>query len=201
MRRMKFGLVLSFAVALPTLLSGCGKTVIWDEEVLLNTGELIWVQRQVRYSLKGDAGNPADISYRPDWIERLSFSYRNTEYEYEGDAGLLLLAISPDRKPVLVAPAADKGWDSRRGFPCVKPYYAQFNSPLSDSVWILQPTVDRWAFNLPANISPAPSSLSAVEQRLTMQEKRKSRYMSDPRMQYAQRIDPEYESDTCKRRN
>ena len=39
-------------------LAGCSKTVQWEEEVPLNTGETIWVQRTVKYTYRGGAGNP-----------------------------------------------------------------------------------------------------------------------------------------------
>jgi hypothetical protein len=45
-RRIRNGLLISVAVF---LLSSCSKTVKWEEEVPLNTGEVIWVERVDSY--------------------------------------------------------------------------------------------------------------------------------------------------------
>jgi hypothetical protein len=44
-------------------LTACSKTVQWEEEVPLNTGEVIWVKREVTYKYKGAGGNPLDMDY------------------------------------------------------------------------------------------------------------------------------------------
>ncbi len=46
------------------LLSACSKKVHWEEEVPLNTGEVIWVKRIVTYKFQGASGNPFDMAYR-----------------------------------------------------------------------------------------------------------------------------------------
>lgn len=57
--------VMILFVCMTALLSACSKTVQWEEEVPLNTGETIWVKRTVVYSAQGGAGNPLDMAYRP----------------------------------------------------------------------------------------------------------------------------------------
>ena len=53
-------------VALAALqLSGCSRTVEWEEEVPLNTGETIWVHRSMPWVYKGGFGNPFDMSMLP----------------------------------------------------------------------------------------------------------------------------------------
>ena len=47
------------------LLSACSRTVQWEEEVPLNTGETIWVQRSMPWIYKGGFGNPFDMAMRP----------------------------------------------------------------------------------------------------------------------------------------
>ena len=101
----------SFLLAAACALSGCSKTVQWEEEVPLNTGETIWVVRTVTYSYQGDAGNPLDMAYRPDDTEIIEFAWDEKAYRYEGDARVILLAISAMKNPVLVARADDQSWD------------------------------------------------------------------------------------------
>ena len=93
----------------------------------LNTGDVIWVKHKVTYKLKGAPGNPLDISYTPDWTERLDFEWKGVRYRYEGDAELMLMAISPHtHRPVLVAQAADKGWHWKHSYRCTTPFYEKW---------------------------------------------------------------------------
>ncbi len=41
------------------------KTATWEEEVLLNTGEVIKLSRSHGFARRGKAGNPFDIGYHP----------------------------------------------------------------------------------------------------------------------------------------
>ncbi|MGY8903685.1 MAG: hypothetical protein ACKVIH_03960 [Burkholderiales bacterium] len=181
-------------------LSACSRTVEWQEEVLLNTGEIIWVTRSVRYSIKGDAGNPADLAYRPDWVETISFSYRERDYSYTGTASVMVLAISPNKQPVLIAPASHKNWYYTHNFPCVIPYYVQVN-PDKTGWWNWLPKLDAWAYNLPANLMVDRDELTKVKSSYSITDKSKQRYLIDPRSTYMQKIDPTYQSDNCKTRN
>ncbi len=61
MNRLKKPLQILLAVVGALQLTACSKTVQWEEEVPLNTGETIWVKRTVVYSLQGESGNPMDI--------------------------------------------------------------------------------------------------------------------------------------------
>ncbi len=61
-------------------LAACSKTVQWKEEVLLNTGETILVTKEVRYTIKGQPGNPLDMGYLPDHEETSSFKYGGRAY-------------------------------------------------------------------------------------------------------------------------
>ena len=73
-------LKLSLAAVLTLQLTACAKTVHWEEEVPLNTGETIWVKRMVNYSIQGGAGNPFDMAYRPDWPEVIEFKWNGKTY-------------------------------------------------------------------------------------------------------------------------
>lgn len=136
-------------------LTTCSKTVEWKEEVPLNTGETIWVTRTVAYSIKGEGGNPLNLAYRPDKIETLSFQWRGKQYRYEGGASLMLLAISPQGKPVLVAPAADKGWDWNHDYFCASPHYVQFVPDASGRQWTWPPEIEPWLYGMQHNLMRA----------------------------------------------
>ena len=78
--------ILATLLAIPVLAIGAcaimtrDRTVTWEEEVLLNTGETIWVSKEVRYTIKGQPGNPADMGYVPGFEETLSFTYGGRKY-------------------------------------------------------------------------------------------------------------------------
>ena len=61
-------------------LAACSKTVQWEEEVPLNTGDVIWVKRTVTYKFKGSGDNPLDMSYQPDWTEEIAFEWQGKKY-------------------------------------------------------------------------------------------------------------------------
>ena len=95
--------LITCAIAAIMQLTGCAKNVQWEEEVLLNKGETIWVTKEVRYIIKGQPGNPLDLGYLPDFEETTSFKYGGRAYTYKGDAAIMVLAISPQKLPVLLA--------------------------------------------------------------------------------------------------
>jgi len=101
---VKFSLIVLLGISL----CACSKTVQWEEEVPLNNGETIWVKRTVVYVLKGGAGNPFDVDYRPKWDEKLEFTWNGNHYIYDGEARVFLLAISPQKQPMLIARPGDK---------------------------------------------------------------------------------------------
>lgn len=109
-------------------LTACARTVQWEEEVLLNTGETIWVSKEVRYSVKGQPGNPADLGYIPDYVETTSFKYGGRNFSYTGEAGITVLAISPLKQPVLLAPASSRAWYRHHNYQCITPYYVQLTT-------------------------------------------------------------------------
>ena len=135
-----------------TTLTACSKTVQWEEEVPLNTGETIWVKRAVVYKLQGAGGNPFDMAYRPDWTERMEFSWRSVDYIYEGAALVFVLAISPTEQPVLVARASDKNWELRNGYGCTKPSYVQLMPDATGQKWMWPSSIEPWLFGLTANL-------------------------------------------------
>ncbi len=133
--------------------TACTRYVSWKEDVLLNTGETITVSKEVRYTIKGQQGNPADMGYLPDWVETISFKYGGRSYKYTGDAGIFVLAISPQKSPVLLASPGGKGWYRHNIYPrCAKPYYVQFMPDSTGQTWTWPDKIDLWTYNLPANL-------------------------------------------------
>jgi hypothetical protein len=131
------------------LLSACSKTVTWEEEVPLNTGEVIWVERSVDYSIQGDAGNPMDLAWRPKKEQTLNFEWKGKKYRYEGDACLQVLAIHQGL-PVLIARSGCHGWAWTHQYEKCESY-VQLNT-VSPTEWIWLPRPANWVFGLRTNL-------------------------------------------------
>ena len=179
-------------------LTGCTKTVQWEEEVLLNTGETIWVSKIVNYSIQGRPGNPADIGYSPEQVETLSFKYGGRSYMYKGDASqIMVLAISPQKTPVLLAPALSRGWSSRNNYKCTKPYYVQLIPDASGLVWTWPEAIEPWTYNLPTNLMLNRKHPSEMNKRYTMEDKSKQDFWNDRQLLDIQKINPLKEPFNC----
>lgn len=152
MRKFKKSLQTVLALTVALQLAACSKTVRWEEEVPLNTGETIWVKRSVDYVLKGGGSNPLDVAYRPEWNEKLEFTWGEKKYIYEGEALVMVLAISPQKQPVLVARASDKGWEGKHKYQCTSPSYVQLISDVKGHTWSWPPAIEPWLYGLPANL-------------------------------------------------
>jgi hypothetical protein len=148
---MTFVRLIALLLAFP-LLAACSKTVQWEEEVPLNTGETIWVKRSMPWVYKGGFGNPFDMAMRPTMEQTMRFTYSGKEYNYTGRAGIHWIAISPTRLPVLVAPAASFGWATDNHYYCVVPYYVQLVPDATGKQWTWPDKIEPWLYNLPANV-------------------------------------------------
>ncbi|HEX7720013.1 MAG TPA: hypothetical protein VF389_09415, partial [Woeseiaceae bacterium] len=138
-----------FAIGvLAIVVSACSRTVTWEEEVPLNTGETIWIEREMPWAMRGGFGNPFDIAMRPTRDQTLRFTYRGKTYTYRGRANVLWLAISPERTPTLVAPAGDYGWYSANTYYCVVPYYVQLVPSADGQRWTWPESIEPWLYNL-----------------------------------------------------
>ena len=149
-RKVLLKILLTAGAALQ--ITACSKTVQWEEEVPLNTGETIWVKRSVVYSLQGEGGNPMNIGYRQDYAETLTFDWGGKRYVYKGNADLMVLAISPQKQPVLVAPAANKRWDWNHNYYCTTPHYVQFVPDMNGREWTWPPEIEPWLYGVPRNL-------------------------------------------------
>ncbi|MGE0332068.1 MAG: hypothetical protein AB7P37_15425 [Ramlibacter sp.] len=183
-----------------TLLAGCSRTVTWQEEVPLNTGETIWVTREVTYKLQGASGNPLDMGYRPDWTEELAFDWQGRHYRYVGDASLMLLAISPAAKrPVLVAKAADKQWNWQNNYRCTTPFYVQFVPDASGRVWSWPPSIEPWLYGMPYNLMAKRADLGEFKTRYTSSDRARMDRTMSIQNPSSVRVDPAYMFDGCKK--
>jgi hypothetical protein len=178
------------AVAFVLQLTACSRNMHWEEEVLLNTGETITVYKDVRYSVKGQPGNPADLGYVPDWVETTSFKYGGRSYTYTGEAKIMVLAISPHKLPVLLAPASIGDWYYNSNYACVTPYYLQLIPNSTGQQWTWPDRIEKWTYNLPANLMLNRDHPSEVKRRYTMADKEQQTYMRDPQLLDIQKIDP-----------
>ncbi len=182
-------------------LSACSKTVTWEEEVPLNTGETIWVNRTITYSLKGSGGNPFDMGYHPNKTETLEFRWGGNYYSYEGYADLILLAISPQKKPVLVAPAANYTWDWNNDYRCATPHYVQFVPNENGRKWTWPPEIEPWLYNMPTNLMGQRRKAEEMRHRYTAQQRNEEDATSLIQTPSRAKIDPTFIDRDCKKGN
>jgi hypothetical protein len=173
-----------------TALTACSKTVQWEEEVLLNTGETIWVTKEVRYTIKGQPGNPADMGYLPDQAETTSFTYGGRRFSYNGEASLMVLAISPRNLPVLLAIASMGDWYYNNNYACVTPYYLELMPGGNGEQWTWPDRIEPWTYNLPTNLMRNRDHPSATKKRYTMADKGMQAFWGDPQLIDIQKINP-----------
>ena len=198
--RLQFKTLLArFVTLLPLVaLTACSKTVQWEEEVPLNTGDVIWVKREATYKLQGAGGNPFDLGYWPSWTEEIAFEWKGKKYKYVGDADLMLLAISPNtQRPVLVAKATNKDWHWRNRYSCTTPFYAQFVPSADGRNWSWPPSIEPWLYNMSHNLMARRENFGEMKNRYTASDRiemDRTMAIQDPS---SARLDPKYTSDSC----
>ena len=181
-----------------TALTACSKTVQWEEEVPLNTGETIWVKREVTYKLKGAGGNPLDMGYWPDWTEEIAFDWKGKKYKYVGDADLMLLAISPTTQlPVLVANAANKQWSRQNNYRCTTPFYVQFVPSADGTQWSWPASIEPWLYEMSHNLMRYRDDEDKMNNRYTVADRMAmDRSMAIQNPSNA-RVDPHFKFEQC----
>ncbi len=144
------------------VITACSKTVQWEEEVPLNTGETIVVKRSGKYEYEYIAN--WGFGYKPIGPSTIDFEYKGKKYSHSDEIRLLLLAISPDGIPNLIAEPDMWGWNNN--FPCITPYYVQF-VPIENGIrWQWSKQVEPWLFNLPTNLLIGNSDIEDNGKRL-----------------------------------
>lgn len=185
------------AVIAVTQLSACAKTVQWEEEVPLNTGEVIWVKRTVEYTVQGGAGNPLDLAYRPTPGGSVTeFTWRGKPYRFDVDTSVVLIAVSPQGHPVLVGEG--DYWNLVGKYPCTVPLYVQFVPDATGRNWTWPSHIEPWLYNLETNRLFAIPTPDHPKQRYTVEERKAANASGIERSRSRQRIDPAYTGDLCK---
>ena len=184
---------------LAVLLSGCSRTVTWEEEVPLNTGETIWIERSMPWEMRGSQGNPYDLGMRPTRVQSIRFKYRSREYVYVGRAGIRWIAVSPiTKQPVLVAPASSFGWDLEHRYLCTVPHYVQLVPDATGKQWTWPEHVEPWLFGLPPNVMAVIPALKEHRQRrytrADIVRRDEPSLLHDP---ISARIQPDYKESGC----
>lgn len=189
------------AMALAVAASGCTRSVDWTEEVPLNTGETIWVQRHGIYSYGSNSGNPLEHGFHPDPGVSMEFEYRGKRYAHRIDTSLQILAIGPDGVPNLVTTATDMAWQWHNGRYCTRPSYVQFRPDASGTRWTALPQVEPWLFGLATNLMFGPPDLGRPSRRVNADDRNRIQarvYLAGD--QY-RRLDPSYQHPDCRRRS
>jgi hypothetical protein len=190
--RTAVGLLLAFALA------GCTRTITWEEEVPLNTGETIWIERSMPWELKGGFGNPFDIAMRPTREQTIRFTYAGKEYLYVGRANVRWIAISEAKQPVLAFKAGDFAWDAQNHFLCVVPHYVQLVPDNTGKQWTWPSRIEPWLYHMKANVMVTIPTLTERNQRRYTSNDRKERdtvYQIQVPQGFV--IDPLYEGNGC----
>ena len=172
------------------------RSVSWEEEVLLNTGQTIWVKRTVVYSQQGGAGNPLDVMYRPK-SHQISFDWNGKNYIYKR-GGVMVLAIASTGKPALVGKADSGAWNFANEYKCTIPFYVQFIPDDSGTAWTWPASIEPFLYNLPTNLFGSFGNPDDMLPRYTVQQKSLQRYLADPQLVSSHKIDPAYTGDLCK---
>lgn len=187
--------LLVLAIVLP--LTACSKTVQWEKEVPLNTGETIWVKRTAKYTYQGGAGNPQDMAYRPVRGAVVEFDWRGKHYSFDRHGGPVLLAISPQGLPVFVAEAG-VSWSSMNNYKCTIPFYVQFVPDASGRDWTWPSKIEPWLYGLKSNFLFAIPRPDDAKRHYTAEERQAanaSGMVGSPSRNF---INPAYTGDLCK---
>lgn len=180
-------------------LTACSRTLTWEEEVPLNTGETLVLKRAMEWRLQGGAGNPFNFGMRPDVDKQvLEFRYRDKDYVYSGGAAVGWIAISKEGLPVLVATPADWGWAVQNHYYCIVPFYVQFVPDATGRRWTWVRPIEPWLYGLPYNVLASfPKLDENVKQRYVVADRVQRDTMF--RLQQPERtmITPDYKSRSC----
>jgi hypothetical protein len=202
MNSFKALLKLILIMGMAMTISACSKTVQWEEEVLLNTGETIWVKRSGTYSLQLQAGNPFDVRLSPEPISTIEFIYKGKRYVHTGEVALMLLAIAPNGEPNFAALPDSNGWQWKNNYYCTNPSYVQFKPDQQGTQWTWPDKIESWLYGNKTNLIPSLIPLSEDKKKFTVtvaQEMQRSRNTGFPEFQS---IDIKHiVTNNCPRRN
>jgi hypothetical protein len=182
-------------------LIACSKTVQWEEQVPLNTGEVVSVKRTGTYAYESESGNPMKSRYAPQARSSFEFTYKGKVYSHADDAELVLLAIGPDGVPNLIASAHSYEWQWRHEHYCATPSYVQFRPDSTGQKWVWPERIDPWLYNLPTNLIFGLVPVEANNKKFTAAERASSNAPVTVRFKEYRYLDPDFQHQNCKRRN
>jgi hypothetical protein len=157
----------TFAVAtamMQLVLPACGastKTVEWEEEVPLNSGEIIWVKRADTYISRSEPGNPLQMGW---WLDKraIAFDWKNQQYTFQTNTtDILMLQLSDTTQNIEIV-----AWTKE----CSSFGFGEFR--WLDGTWQLQPNVSPVLINQPRNLMwYASAEANAIPTRVTKEIK------------------------------
>lgn len=162
-RRIRSGLLMGVAVF---LLSACSKTVTWVEEVPLNTGQVILVNRADHFERHSEPGNPLKLGWRLD-RRVFEFTWRAQRIRFETPTSHTIIVQASDLHDGIVFVS----WVAA----CEKRGYGEFR--WINGAWQLQPNVNPMLIGQPRNLMDYYSAEDgAIPARVTQEFIRNSRF-------------------------
>jgi hypothetical protein len=144
------------AFGLAGLLIGCGSsTAQWDEDVEINTGEIIVVHRVDRFAERVSSGaNGIGTSYQPAG-RSYAFAWKGKQYVYSDDTdkfkGALLISVDPVAGAVSIV-----DWNDD----CAKKGYVEYK--WESNQWKMQQEISPRLIGAPRNLMAYWSSVNPI---------------------------------------
>ena len=176
------------------------RSVSWEEEVLLNTGETIVVKRWGMYEYGFETGG-GYVGYQPNWRSTIEFAYRGRRYEHTDAAYFMLLAIDPNGAPNLVALATGYDWHTKNNYHCVVPSYVQFRPDSTGKQWTWPNQIEPWLHKLPTNLVFGLVPIEANGMKYSAEDRVRENASSLVMGEHVRQIDPNFNDQRCLRRN
>jgi hypothetical protein len=109
----------------------------------------------------------------------------------------MLIAISPDGVPVVVALADAGRWDEMHRFGCTTPHYVAFFPDVQGRGWSWPKELPRWLYGLPANLVSDEPTPDRLQRRYSAEQERQANAQLALQARWRQ-VDPHYVPDHCK---
>lgn len=184
-------------ICLATSLSGCSKTLQWQEEIALSPTETVWVKRTVEYERGGSAGNPLDMV----WLGRrfaLEFNWRGKIYHFDQHGAPTVLRIGATGQPVILAPADAGAWYAQNHYACTTPFYVQFVPDATGKKWTWPASIDPAFYGTETNLLQVLPRPGVGQARYSAQELKAANVAALGRSPQRRRIEPTYTGDHCR---
>jgi hypothetical protein len=154
------------AILSTAVLSGCGKTIRWEEEVPLNTGEILVVERIAKFKRGSEPGNPLKAAWWPEGGSiGFSLDGQRFVYEYSGRMNAFgIFVVGSRQSPSIV---------DYTGHKCAQPGLGEFR--WHSGQWELQRALSGELLGRPRNLIYAEADPdSAWPKRVTAEYREKA---------------------------